>query len=129
MKKIVLIAFGILLPVSVLAGGADGVWKTEPDKEGGYIEVTVGSCGSGKTCGKITSAFNKQGADPKYPNLGKQIISDMTSTDDKSYSGGTVWDPENGKTYKSKMTLQGNKLDVEGCIGPICTGQHWTRVK
>lgn len=117
------------IPMLAFAGGADGVWKTEADKDGAYIEVTVAPCGSGKTCGKITSAFNAQGADPNYENLGKQIIADMVSSDDVNYSDGTVWDPENGKTYKSKMILKGNELDVKGCVGPICSGQEWTRVK
>ena len=40
----------------------------------------------------------------------------MTSINGKHYSGGTIWDPEHGKTYSSKMTVKGDVLDVEGCI-------------
>ena len=58
---------------AALAGGADGVWRTEADDQGAYLEVTIAPCesDSSKTCGKISNAFTKQGADPKYANLGK----------------------------------------------------------
>ncbi len=61
--------------------------------------------------------------------MGKLIVKDMKSDDGASYSGGTVWDPEDNKTYSSKMTLKGNDLDVEGCVAIFCKGQDWTRVK
>ena len=114
-----------------IAGGADGVWKTEVNDDGAYLEVTIGPCesDSSKTCGKISNAFTKQGADPKYEHLGKLMVKDMKSDDGTSYSGGTIWDPEDNKTYKSKMHLKGEELDVEGCVTIICSGQHWKRAK
>ena len=114
-----------------IASGADGVWKTEANDDGGYVEVTVDPCASdaSKTCGKISKAFNKQGEDSTYANLGKLIVKDMESDDGTNYSGGTIWDPEHDKTYKSKMKLKGNELDVEGCVSIICSGEHWARVK
>ena len=116
---------------TAVADGLNGIWKTAADDDGAYLEVTLGPCeaDSSKTCGKITKAFTKQGPDPKYANLGKAIVTDMTSHDGKNYSGGTVWDPEKNKTYKSKLHLKGDVLDVEGCISFICIGQDWTRVK
>ncbi len=114
-----------------IASGADGAWTTEVGKDGGYLEVTLGPCDSdsSKTCGKISKAFNKQGVDPKYANLGKLMVKDMVSDDGANYSGGTIWDPENNKTYKSKMHLKGDTLDVEGCVSIFCSGQDWKRVK
>ena len=67
--------------------------------------------------------------DAGYSNLGKIMVSGMSSDDGKSYSGGTIWDPEKDKTYKSKMTLKGDDLDVEGCISFFCSGQDWKRVR
>jgi uncharacterized protein (DUF2147 family) len=115
----------------VLAGGADGVWKTEANDDGGYLEVSIGPCesDSAKTCGKISNAFTKQGADPEYEHMGKLMVKDMESDDEANYSGGTIWDPEEDKTYSSKMHLKGDVLDVEGCVTIICSGQDWTRVK
>jgi uncharacterized protein (DUF2147 family) len=53
----------------------------------------------------------------------------MHSKDGITFSGGTIWDPEHDKTYKSKMTLKGDDLDVEGCVSIVCSGQDWKRFK
>jgi uncharacterized protein (DUF2147 family) len=113
------------------AGGADGVWATEKNNKGGYLEITIAPCASDAslTCGTISKAFNAKGEDPAYPNLGKRIIEGMKHDGNESYSGGTVWDPEDDKTYSSKMTVKGDDLDVEGCISIFCQGQDWKRVK
>jgi len=131
MKLICISLALVILPAAAVAGQADGVWKTEPNGSGGYLEVTMAPCASDatKTCGMITGAFKKDGPDPSYVNLGKPIVADMTSSDGIHYAGGTIWDPENGKTYNSKMTVKGDDLDVEGCISFICSGQDWKRVK
>jgi len=131
MRRLILAVAVAAVPVMAIASGADGVWKTEANDDGGYLEVTVGPCPSdaSKTCGKISKAFNKQGEDSTYANSGKLIVKDMESDDGTNYSGGTIWDPEHDKTYKSKMELKGNELDVEGCVSIICSGEHWSRVK
>ena len=121
----------IAAPASALAGGADGVWQTEKNKAGGYLEVTIAPCAAAAslTCGTISRAFNANGEDPTYPNLGKSIIDGMKHDGGDSYSGGSIWDPEDNKTYSSKMTVKGDDLDVEGCISIFCQGQDWKRVK
>jgi uncharacterized protein (DUF2147 family) len=131
MCRLILAVTIAAVPIMAIASGADGVWKTESNDDGGYLEVMVGPCTSdaSKTCGKISKAFNKRGEDPIYENLGKLMIKDMESDDGTNYSGGTIWDPEHDKTYKSKMELKGNELDVDGCVSIICSGEHWTRVK
>ena len=122
-----------LVAVSSLAyaGAADGIWKTEANDAGGYLQVTIGPCASDAklTCGIISSAFTKDGPDTSYANMGKLMISNMKSNDGNTYDSGTIWDPEKDKTYKSKMTVKGDDLDVEGCISIVCTGEDWKRVK
>jgi len=125
---------GIALTVvssMALAEGVEGKWRTESNKAGGYLEITVGPCDSDaeKTCGVITQAFTKSGPDSGYENLGKLIVMDMKSSDGISFSDGTIWDPEHDKTYKSKMKLHGDDLDVKGCISFVCSGEDWKRVK
>ena len=129
-KLIIAVAVTAAAPAAI-AGGVDGTWRTEAGEDGGYLEVTMAPCETdpGKTCGTISKAFNKQGPDPDYENLGKLMVKDMTSKDGTRYSGGTIWDPEKNKTYKSKMELKDGELDVEGCISFICSGQDWKRVK
>ena len=114
-----------------LAESAHGVWKTEANDAGGYLEVTIGPCESDPklTCGVISNAFSQAGPDPDYENLGKLIIHDMKPHRENAYAGGTIWDPEKDKTYKSKMTVKGDDLDVEGCISFVCVGEDWKRVK
>lgn len=132
MRNILVAAALIAAPAWALAAGVDGVWRTESNDAGGYLEVTVGPCAadSSKTCGIASKAFKAPGeADPAYPHLGKPIIENMASDGDGQYSGGTVFDPESGKTYKSKMSLKGGGLDVEGCIAFICEGETWSRVE
>jgi len=113
------------------AGAADGTWKTEANDAGGYLEVTVGPCESNAklTCGIISGAFSKDGPDAGYKNLGKLIIHDMEPKGEDAYANGTIWDPEKDKIYKSKMSVKGDDLDVEGCISFVCIGEDWKRVK
>lgn len=113
------------------ADSAHGVWRTEANDAGGYLEVTIGPCAADArlTCGIISKAFSKDGPDPSYENLGKPMITNMQPDGEASYDGGTIWDPEKDKTYKSKMTVKGDDLDVEGCIAFVCDGENWKRVK
>jgi len=131
MLRLTLLAILAMASSPALAGGATGVWKTETNDAGGYLEVTIGPCKTDatKTCGIITRAYSKNGVDPGYQNLGKLIVKDMESKDGIKFSGGTIWDPEKDKTYKSKMELKGDDLDVDGCISIVCIGQDWKRAK
>lgn len=130
MQRFVLVAVIIATPVAALAGAA-GVWRTEPNDAGAYLEVTIAPCASdaGKLCGTITKAFTRAGEDPNYKYLGTLIVEDMKSATPTQYSGGTIWDPESGRTYRSTMTRKGDELDVEGCVTIICEGEAWTRVE
>ena len=99
MRRLIVGVMIATMSTAALAGGADGVWRTEADEKGAYLEVTIAPCesDSSKTCGKISNAITKQGADPNYSNLGKLIVKDMESSDGKDYSGGTIWDPAHDK--------------------------------
>jgi uncharacterized protein (DUF2147 family) len=77
---------------------------------------------------------DKNNPDPALrsrPDLGLELLKDFTFDGDNVYSGGTVYDPKNGKTYSCKMTLDGNNLNIRGYIGISLFGRSvtWTRVK
>lgn len=131
MFRLIIGAAFVIASSLALAQGVEGVWRTETNDAGGYLEVTIGPCDSDakKTCGVITDAYSKSGEDSKYENMGKLIIKDMESKDGVSFSGGTIWDPEKDKTYKSKMEVKEDDLDVDGCISFVCIGQDWKRQK
>ena len=129
----IIIVLGVLIsgiPAIAAASSANGVWSTEKDDKGAYLEVTIAACESDAalSCGIISKAFIKSGEDPNYSNLGKLIIKDMKDHGDGTYSKGTIWDPVKDKVYKSKMEVKGDELDVDGCISFLCQGQHWQSV-
>jgi len=131
MKHIILGAFlGLGLASVAAADPVDGTWKTAPGDTGGYLHVAIAPCGA-KVCGTIQAAYDKSGVkDSAYEHLGKKMLWDMSSNGDGYYNGGKIWAPDSDKTYSSKMTLSGSKLEVKGCVagGLICRGQDWKRV-
>ena len=132
MRKFILLVIVLItaVPAIAAASSANGVWSTEKDDQGAYLEVTIASCESDAalTCGVISKAVTQSGEDPDYSNLGKLIIKDMKDHGDGKFSKGTIWDPVKDKVYKAKMEVKGDELDVDGCISVICVGQHWQRV-
>ena len=76
--------------------------------------------------------------DTKNPNeslqkrelLGIELLTNF-SFDDGTYSDGKIYDPESGKTYSCKMSLEGNKLKVRGYIGISLFGrtEYFERIK
>ncbi|SPA51006.1 DUF2147 domain-containing protein [Cupriavidus taiwanensis] len=119
-----------------------GTWKTIDDNTGkprGLVEITekngvysgrllksfVDGDGKPRVCDKCTDARKDQ------PLIGMTILSGLRKTGDNEWSGGEILDPENGKVYKSKMSLteDGNKLNVRGFIGISLLGrtQTWER--
>ncbi len=115
---------------SALADPVEGMWKTKPDDNGKFGNVEIAPCGA-KFCGVLVKAFDETGAEVESPNIGKQIVWDMTANGDGTYGGGKVWAPDRDKTYKAKMALNGDALGVSGCVlgGAICRESMWTRVK
>jgi len=121
-------AFVFGLAGMAAADPVDGTWKTAPDDNGNFGHIQVGACGS-KICGTLVKSFDSSGAEIPSENNGKKIVWDMVAQGDGAYGGGKIWAPDRDKTYKSKMTLNGNKLAVEGCVLVVCRdGGTWTRV-
>lgn len=128
--KTIILAFGIALAGSTGAAMADpvlGTWKTQVD-DGAFAHVDMYQCGSA-ICGKIIRTFNDTG-EYKSPNLGKDIVRNMTPSGEKAYAG-KVWRPSNNKIYKGKIALNGNSLRLAGCVagGLLCSKQTWQRIK
>ncbi|MCB2109992.1 MAG: DUF2147 domain-containing protein [Defluviimonas sp.] len=120
----------VLVAGAAAADPVEGLWKTKPDDNGNFGYVEIKPCGA-TLCGTLVKAFDGTGTEIASPNVGKQIVWDMTAEGDGAYGGGKVWAPDRDKTYKSKMQLSGNALAVSGCVlgGMICRDSDWTRVK
>jgi len=123
-----------------------GSWTTPGDKS----KIELYNCDD-KICGKIAwlkeplypaddpgGSGGKQKIDRKNPErelqdrplLGLNILQGFRPDGENKWVGGTVYDPDNGKTYKCKMKLKDpNTLEVRGYIGISLFGRTsvWTR--
>jgi uncharacterized protein (DUF2147 family) len=66
------------------------------------------------------------------PKIGLEIIRGAKkAATEPVWEGGTILDPENGKTYKLRLTpIEGGaRLQVRGYIGPFYRTQVWQRVQ
>lgn len=122
-----------LAALTLLAGPAAaqevrGLFQTAPNDDGNVGHVEFYDCG-GLTCGKLVRSFDSSGTPIASPNAGKNIVWDMQDQGGGKYTKGRIWDPGADKTYRSKMALEGDRLKVSGCIGPICRGNTWVRLR
>lgn len=119
-----------------------GDWTTVDDKTGEKVSVVhIYKATNGKYYGKITQLLRPEdkgqkcipctGADKDKPVEGLIIIRDMEEKDGKLV-GGKVLDPENGKLYYAKITLENGKLVLRGSLdkaGLLGRSQTWIRKK
>jgi uncharacterized protein (DUF2147 family) len=73
-----------------------------------------------------------EGARKDQPVMGMTIIEGVKKNADEPYwDGGTILDPNNGKTYKLRLTPKdgGKTLEVRGFIGFFYRNQTWQRVE
>ncbi|MCG2585417.1 DUF2147 domain-containing protein [Massilia sp. TS11] len=119
-----------------------GLWKNIDDVTGKPKALIRISEVNGALQGRIEKLFRApdQDQNPKcdkctgerkdQPVIGMVFMSGLKKDGDE-YNGGEILDPDNGKTYKSKLTLidGGRKLQVRGYIGIPMLGrsQVWVR--
>jgi uncharacterized protein (DUF2147 family) len=65
----------------------------------------------------------------KQPLVELVILKGFEMDGDNTYEDGTIYDPENGKTYDCKMTYKGKTLAIRGYIGLSMFGRTtvWER--
>jgi len=129
----------LLLPLAP-AAAADpaaqivGNWLTEP--RDGIIEISRASDGSYQ--GRIVGGNSPQRLDQHNPDesrrsqllLGQVIMHGLKYDGDGRWSGGAIYDPDSGRSYRCKLELLGpDRLQVRGFIGFALLGrsQVWTR--
>ena len=143
MKKIAL-ALG-LLGLTVLANAADPlngtVWKTIDDKtkqpkatvkfteqKNGTLTASIQSIltpGEENACTKCEGPYHNKSL------KGLTIVRGLKNTGGTSYDGGSILDPQTGKTYKLKGKLAdgGKKLELRGFIGVAALGRNQTWIR
>ena len=124
-----------------------GRWITAKD----ISNVEISRCGE-KYCGQIVSLKDptygkgdpeegkplrdRENPDDKLkarPLIGLPLLEGFTYEGDGTWKNGTIYDPENGKTYKCVMKIadDGKTLNVRGFIGFSLIGRTvvWKRVE
>jgi len=151
MKSRLLLPFLFLMVIAcpVFGAGGDGIlglWIT-PD---GDCKIEIFCCGD-KYCGRIAEL-----KDPNYPAddeggmagkpkidrenrnpalrsrplVGLQLMEGLTYVGKNVWEKGTIYNPDDGRNYKCKLTLSApDRLEVRGYIGiPLLGGTSiWTR--
>ncbi len=126
------------------APSAVGRWTTVDDETKKPKSIVTVYEEGGKLYGKIEKLFRDpkeeqnpvcdkcEGTAKNQPILGMVILRDLKK-DGNEWSGGTITDPANGKTYKCLIAVEdgGKKLKVRGYIGMALIGrtQYWVRAE
>jgi len=119
-----------------------GLWKAIDDSSGKPTALIRITEERGELRGKIEQLFRAPGEDPNpkctlcsdarkdQPILGMTIVSGLKKDGDE-YKDGEILDPNNGKIYKSKLSVHdgGKKVEVRGYVGVPMFGrsQVWLR--
>jgi len=158
MQRPAMLLVGIMLAVAGSAVAQDGdailgLWATDPEGGGGEAHVRVYK-EDGKYFGEIvwlaepvypdddpkgTPGEEKTDLNNPDPDLQGEPVIGLLITKDFVYNGkglwhkGTIYDPDNGKTYKCKIKYGDSDkvLKVRGYIGVSMLGRttYWTRVE
>lgn len=77
-----------------------------------------------------TDINNPESSEHNNPIIGLAVLKNFEYKGGDVWEDGSIYDPENGKTYSCKMTLRdAEHLDVRGFIGFSLLGrtENWTR--
>lgn len=143
MPRLLLIVPTLLALALPMAAASDDVatqilgnWLTEP--RDGIIQISIADDGSYR--GRIVGGNDPQRQDQHNPDparrsqllLGQSIFQGMKYDGEGKWSGGTIYDPDSGRTYKCRLErLDPERLQVRGFIGFALLGrsQVWTRYR
>lgn len=127
-----LAVFAIVLSPAAKAASPEGLWLVE-DQTG---RIKIQKCG-GQMWGFVgwqkapkNDTENPNPARHGKPLVGTPILIGMKPVGEDRYEG-DIYNPRNGKVYKSKMVvLPSGKLQIKGCVlgGLICGGEDWVKL-
>ncbi len=139
MRRLLLLAFAASCAAApaLAAAPVTGLWRMEDNN----IRVRIVPCGSA-LCGRLAAAdklkqnpqlkdkMNKDPALRNRPVRNLLVMWGFTGGPQK-WTGGRIYNPDDGKTYKSEMTMaDANTLQVKGCVvKPLCKSETLTRLR
>lgn len=127
-RRLAIAATAALLTTGAHAQGISGIFQTQANDDGNVGMVQFAPCGNAY-CGTLVKSFDAGGNELKTNAIGMVMVQGMQDQGGGRFSGGTITDPGNGKSYRSEMTLSGNNLQVKGCVAMFCRTQHWVKVR
>ncbi len=140
-----------LLPVLAVLAAAGAVTGTRAQQQPPVLGRWLSQSGKGvieifpcadKLCGRLVwiadpirdgaPATDRNNPDPvlkRRPLCGLVMLGDFVPTGPGRWGDGWIYSPENGKTYRATMTLDGAALKLRGYVGIPLFGetQTWTR--
>lgn len=143
MKRLLIVAaVAALASMSAMAASPTGLWKTIDDNTGKVRSLVRITQVNGEYKGTIEKLFRSpdQDQNPKCdkcegalkgkPIIGMTILTGLRQDGD-DFENGQITDPENGKTYSSKASLDetGKNFEVRGFIGVSLIGRSQTWVR
>ncbi len=137
--RALLFAAGLTLAAApaFAADPVEGEWLTQAGT--GKVRIAPCAGNADRLCGAISwlknpadqKATDTNNSDAKLrgrPILGLPMLHGFKSAGPGKWTGGKIYDPQSGKTYDSKLSINPNgTLKVEGCIAVICQAQTWKR--
>lgn len=131
----------LLLAPLLLQAQVVGRWKTIDDATGEEKSIVEIYHQNDRVYGKIIAVLTPGGEDAlcvkckgkekDKPIKGLVIIKDL-KPEGNEYKGGTIFDPEVGKTYTAKIwtdTSNNDVLHVRGYLAFFFRTQEWIRIK
>jgi uncharacterized protein (DUF2147 family) len=139
MIKYSICAAFLLMGMTLQAQSIFGKWRTVDSETGQEKSIVEIYERNGKVFGKIIEIFDAskrdlsckfcEGDDYNKPIMGLNIIKNMKK-EGSTYKEGTIIDPQDGKTYRCRLQLDGkDTLQVRGYLAVFYSTQYWKRVK
>lgn len=133
-----LLATALFIGSQAWADGIEGRWKTIDDETGrpkAIVEISqTGNTYSGTIVQLLGNIENRCPAcKDNRPLIGLTVLRGLKADGENQYSGGSIFDPKSGKTYRAKaeLTQNGTRLRVRGYVGVSLLGrtQTWQRAQ
>ena len=132
------LGMGVASGPALAGSGPTGVWRMS----NGKVTVRVSPCGP-KLCGTVVALKkprddkgrprrDKENPNPalrQRPVIGLTILSNMRPSGEGRWTG-TIYNPDDGNTYSSRMQLKGSgTMRVDGCVaGVLCKSMTFIRI-
>jgi uncharacterized protein (DUF2147 family) len=125
-------AAALVLAAALCVGAVAGEARAQPEQGihddwatrgiGGVVRLAPCAANEALLCGRLMWVWDP--SEVRRGAVGSLILRDF-SFDGEAWRGGTVQNPEDGRTYRGSIRLDGDVLRLRGCAGPFCQLQTW----